>query len=97
MVMTALSEGVDLAAASHIFGHHPRTLAHWLAPAGQHSQRLQERLFHRALIIGHLQLDELVTKVKQESGHLWLWTAVAAESKLILAVHLGGRTTADAH
>ncbi|MCL4267632.1 MAG: hypothetical protein KJ069_30950 [Anaerolineae bacterium] len=97
MVMTALSEGVDLAAASRIFGHHPRTLAHWLARTGQHSQRLHERLFQRALTIGHLQLDELVTKVKQDAERLWLWTAVAAESKLILAVHLGRRTTADAH
>lgn len=97
MVMTALSEGVDLSAASRIFGHHPRTLAYWLARSGQHSERLQERLFHQAVPVGYLQLDELVTQVKQDAERIWLWTAVAAESKLIVAVHLGRRTTADAH
>ena len=29
-VMTALSEGVDIAAASRIFGHHPKTIGRWL-------------------------------------------------------------------
>jgi transposase-like protein len=64
MVMTALSEGVDISAATRIFGHHHTTISRWLQRAGQHSVHLQERLFFRALRVGHLQLDELVSKVR---------------------------------
>ena len=95
-VMTALSEGVDLAAAGRIFGHHASTFTRWLERGGAHSERLHERLLFRALEPGHVQLDELVTKVRMGEGKLWLWTAITAHSKLILAVHLGGRTIEDA-
>jgi hypothetical protein len=64
MVMTALSEGVDISAAGRIFGHHHTTITRWLERCGRHRERLHERLFPRALRVGHLQLDELVTKVK---------------------------------
>ena len=47
--------------------------------------------------IDHLQLDELVTKVKQDAERIWVWTAVAAQSKLILALHIGRRSSTDAH
>jgi IS1 family transposase len=57
---------------------------------------LHERLFFRAVEVGHLQLDELVTRVRKNAERVWVWTAVTARSKLILAVHLGGRTTGDA-
>jgi transposase-like protein len=96
MVMTALSEGVDISACVRIFENHHPTITRWLMRGGQHSQRLHERLFHQAVQVGHLQLDELVTKVKREAERLWLWTAVAAQSNLILAFHLGRRSTSDA-
>lgn len=96
MVMTALSEGVDLSAASRIFGHHPNTLSRWLVRTGEHSARLHSQLFHQALESGHVQLDELVTKVRQGSQRIWVWTAICAQSKLILGLHLGGRTMGDA-
>ena len=47
MVMTALSEGVDISAASRISGVHPTTISRWLERAGQHSERLHERFFPR--------------------------------------------------
>ena len=96
MVMTVLSEGVDISAAVRIFGHHHTTISRWLARGGWHSQHLHERLFFRMLVIGHLQLDELVSKVKVEAQRVWIWTAVAARSKLIVAVHIGGRAIVDA-
>ncbi len=96
MVMHSLSEGLDLSAASRIFGHHHSTISRWLERGGQHSFRLHERLFFRAVEVGHLQLDELVTRVKKNAERVWVWTAVTAKSKLILAVHLGGRTIGDA-
>ncbi len=83
MVMTAMSEGVDISAAGRIFDHHHTTITRWIERCGDHSERLHQRLFHRALSIGHLQLDELVTKVKQDAERIWVWTAVAAQSKLI--------------
>jgi hypothetical protein len=70
MVITAMSEGVDISAASRIFGHHTTTITHWIERCGQHSEHLHERLFHRALSIGHLQLDELVTNVKQDAERI---------------------------
>jgi len=96
MVMTALSEGVDVSAATRIFGHHHTTISRWLERGGLHSGRLPERLFFRAVEVGHLQLDELVTRVKRDAERVWVWTAVAARSKVILAVHLGRRSTEDA-
>ncbi len=96
MVMTALSEGVDISACVRIFENHHPTISRWLVRGGHHSQRLHRQLFHQAVQVGHLQLDELVTKVKQEAERIWLWTAVAAGSKLILAFHLGRRSTNDA-
>ena len=96
MVMTALSEGVDISAASRIFGHHHTTISRWLERTGQHSARLQERVFFQAIQTGHIQLDELVTKVKRNAKKLWVWTAITAKSKLIVAVHIGGRAIEDA-
>jgi transposase-like protein len=58
LVMTTLSEGVDLAAASRIFGHHPTTLSRWLVRTGEHSARLHSQLFHQALDSAHVQLDD---------------------------------------
>jgi IS1 family transposase len=96
MVLTALSEGVDISAASRIFGHHHSTISSWLERAGQHSARLHERVFFQAVVAGHIQLDELVTKVKSSTQKLWVWTAITAKSKLIVAVHIGDRAIEDA-
>lgn len=71
-VLTSLSEGVDLSAASRIFGHHPATLARWLERAGLHSARLHERVFFRAVVAGYIQLVELVTKVKLNAEKVWV-------------------------
>lgn len=97
MVMTALAEGLDISAGTRIFGHHHRTITRWLERAGQHSERLHQRLMHQAVEVGHLQLDELVTRVKQDAERIWVWTAVTAHSKLILAFHVGRRASSDAH
>ena len=96
MVVTALSEGVDISSATRIFGFHHSTISRWLERMGKHSERLHERLFFRAVQTGHVQLDELVSKVKLNSQHVWIWTAITAETKLIFAVHIGGRSIADA-
>ena len=94
-VMTALAEGVDLSAATRIFNFHHTTISRWLARSGQHGQQLHHHTF-RDFICEHLQLDELTTRVKQTDERVWLWTAVAAQSKVLLVMHLGGRKKQDA-
>jgi hypothetical protein len=96
MVLITLSEGMDISAASRTFGHHHTTISSWLERAGQHSARLHERVFFQAVVAGHIQLDELVMKVKTNAQKLWGWNAITAKSKLIVAFHIGGRAIEDA-
>jgi transposase-like protein/IS1 family transposase len=94
-VSTALAEGVDIAAASRIFGHHERTIGRWLERAGQHAQRLHEHFFVH-LVCDHLQLDELVTKVRGMSERVWVWVAIEAQTKMVPVIHIGRRKHDDA-
>jgi hypothetical protein len=80
-VNTALAEAVDLAAASRIFGHHERTIGRWLERSGRHAQRLHEHFFVQ-LVCEHLQLDELVTKVRGVSERVWVWVAIEAQESV---------------
>ena len=61
-VLTALAEGLDLAAASRVFGHSQHSVARWLARGGAHAERLHARHF-RSLPFAHLQFDELRTRL----------------------------------
>ena len=95
-VLTAMAEGVDTAAGSRIFNHHPKTITHWVQRGGQHGQRLHEHFF-RQIRSGHFQVDELVTKVRHHPERVWIWTGIDAETKVLLALHLGRRTREDGH
>lgn len=64
--------------------------------AGQHSERLHERLFFQAIKAGHVQLDELYTRVKSVAGTVLAWSAITAKTKLIFALHIGGQAIEDA-
>jgi len=92
--LTALAEGVDLSAMTRIFPFHHTTFSRWLARAGAHGRGLHEETFHDFICV-HLQLDELTTRVKKNGERVWLWTAVAAQSKVLLVIHLGGRKKQD--
>jgi hypothetical protein len=70
-VVTATSEGVDVAAASRIFKHDERTIHRWLARTAAHSQRLHNHFFHN-LVCSQLQLDELVTKLRGLKEHVFV-------------------------
>ena len=94
-VLTASSEGVDVAAASRIFKHDERTIQRWLTRMATHSHRLHQH-FLRDLICAHLQLDELVTKVRGVKERVWVWVALDAHTKIIPVIHLGSRTAEDA-
>ncbi len=94
-VMTATSEGVDVAAASRIFKHDERTIQRWLARMADHSQQLHNHFFHD-LVCQHLQLDELVTKLRGLKEHVFVWVALDAQTKTIPVIHIGRRKHDDA-
>jgi IS1 family transposase len=96
MVVTAMAEGLSVGAASRVFGHHPATISSWVARCGLHSARLHQRMLFQSVEAGHIQLDELVTKVRNQTEKVFVWTAVAAKSKLIVAVSMGKRTIDNA-
>jgi hypothetical protein len=95
-VLTALAEGLSIAAAVRVFGHRHATITTWLRRAGEHSVLLHDRWF-RNLYLPHLQLDELRTRLRCRAHVLWLWVVVDPISKLIPVLHLGARTQDVAH
>jgi IS1 family transposase len=89
-------KGMDIVAISEVMGHSEATVRRWLLRSGLHSERLHERVL-RNLAVAHIQLDELVNKVRHLGRRVWVWTAQDALSKVWLAWHVGKRTQADAH
>ncbi len=95
-MLTALAEGLDVAATGRVFEHRHATITAWLTRAGMHSALLHDRWFDN-LCLPHLQLDELRTRLRRRAQILWLWVAIDPVSKLIPVLHLGARTQASAH
>ena len=94
-VLTALGEGVDIAATSRIFGHHPSTVTRWQRRGAQQAARLHEHWLVK-LRLSHLQLDELVVRVRTLPERIFVWTAMDSLTKLLLSVHVGSRKKDDA-
>jgi len=90
-VLTALAEGLDVSAAVRVFQHGEGTIRRWLTRAGLHAEQVQAHFFH-GLSLGHVQLDELKTKVRQSSDEVWVWLGVEAHTKLIPVIQVGPRT-----
>ena len=95
MVLWFLAEGLERAVLIRYTGHAEATLARWLDRAGAHSQAWHHR-YLRQLAPKVLQLDEILTRVRSMAKARWLWLAIDPVSKLIPALHLGGRTKHDA-
>ena len=95
-VLTAVAEGLSVAAAGRVFGHSEGTIATWLTRAGEHSTALHDRWF-RQLRLPHLQLDELRTRLRDRTRVLWLWVAIDPLTKLIPVLHVGARTQTAAY
>ncbi len=89
-------KSLSIAAISEVLGHSATTVARWLDRGGMQSERLHERDF-KGLRCGHIQLDELVGKVRRWGRRVWIWVAQDAQSKAWLAWHVGRRKQADAH
>ncbi|MDQ5850591.1 MAG: hypothetical protein M3380_00690 [Chloroflexota bacterium] len=95
-VLSALAEGLSVAAAVRVFGHSAGTITTWLTQAGEHSATLHDRWL-RHLHLGHLQMDELRTRLRDRARVLWLWVVMDPLTKLIPVLHLGSRTQDGAH
>jgi IS1 family transposase len=95
-VLSALAEGLDIAAAARVFGHGEAAITRWRDRAGQHALRLHDRVLRR-LHLPHVQVDEIRTRLRQRRQVLWLWLAVDPLTKLVPVVHLGQRNQASAH
>jgi IS1 family transposase len=89
-------KGLSIADISEVMGHRPSTITRWLARDGQHRERFHERLF-KELTIVHIQVDELVNRVRRWAKRAWVWTAQDVQSNSWLAWHVGGHPQADAH
>ena len=95
-VLLAVNLGLTLADTQLLFGHSEVTIRLWLTRAGQHAEKVHAHFFHN-LHLGHLQLDELYTTLRDKSHDLWVWVAFDPATKLIPALQLGLRTQNMAH
>ena len=83
LVLTLLSHGCPTQAIVAAFGLDERTVARWLARAGQHRQRVHEHLVeHGQVDLQHVQADELW--VKQVGAEVWMALALAVPTRLWL-------------
>ena len=82
-VLTLLSHGCPLQAIVAAFAVDERTVARWLARAGQHCQTVHQHLVAQGQVdLGHVQADELW--VKLVGRRVWLAMALAVPSRLWL-------------
>ena len=91
-----LAEGVDVSVLVRYTGHVDATLTRWLTRAGIHGEHLHTLWFVQ-LNLDYLQVDELHAPVAGNRKKSWLWLAIEPVSKIIPALHLGGRTKEDAY
>jgi IS1 family transposase len=95
-VLSALAEGLAVAAAVRVFGHSETTITTWRNRAGAHAGRLHHRLL-RQLPLPHSQVAEIRTRLRVRPQVLWLWLACDPLTKLVPVLHLGPRTQQSAH
>jgi IS1 family transposase len=91
LVLLAVNLGLTIADTQLLFGHSEVTIRLWLTRAGQHAEKVHAHFF-RNLQLGHLQLDELFTTLRDKAHDLWVWVAFDPATKLIPALQLGPRT-----
>ena len=104
--IASLCEGVGIGQVARIFEVDVNTVLGWLGEASGHVKAVSRYMLHE-LHVRQVQLDELYVllgakkgKSEAEEGtsrgekrrHCWLWGAIDAESKLLLAVEIGDRS-----
>jgi len=94
LVLGALAEGLDISAAERVFGIRHATITSWLLRAGAHAQTLHERSF-RDLMLAHVQVDELRTRLRSHTQVLWLWVAIDPRSQVHTCAPTGPADASD--
>jgi len=89
--LLAFNLGLSVVEVQLLFGHSDVTLRTWLTRAGIHGEKVHQHFF-RNLSLGHLQLDELYTTLRDKTQDVWIWVALDPKSKLIPALCVGPRT-----
>jgi hypothetical protein len=78
------AEGLDSSAAGRVFGYREETIRTWLARGGGHAAQVHKHFFHH-LFLGHAELDESRTTLRDKAHELWvwgwLWTRAARSSR----------------
>lgn len=107
LILTGVAEGLGIRPASRVFHATPLSVWRWLLRAGVQSEYLAD-LFFQALSADQIQCDELWTfiikKPRRRTAQgtdthptdAWVWIALIVETRLVVAVHVGRRTQADA-
>ena len=108
-VLTALVEGNSIASTCRMFGVNKITVLRLLADAGTFAAKLHDR-YVRDLQTKRIQCDEIWSFVHCKAmntpehligvpgiGDTWVWTAIDADSKLMIAWEVGNRDTDTAH
>jgi transposase-like protein/IS1 family transposase len=109
LVLSLLTEGSSIRSAERVSGIHRDTICKLLRVAGEKCEALLSRLV-RNVEAKDVQADELWSYVKMkektkarkqitdpEIGDAYTFLAVERDSKLLLAHHVGHRTSADAN
>jgi IS1 family transposase len=104
-VLTLLCEGMAIRAVTRVTGASKNTIAKLLADTGRACAEYQDKAL-RDLPCKRVQLDEIwsfiyakndnvrTAKAAPEgAGDVWTWTALCADTKLLINVLVGGRNT----
>lgn len=70
-VLLFLAEGADALVLVRYTGHTHKTVARWLQRMGHHSIGWHDVLF-RKLVVGFVQMDEMVSRVRQTASSVWI-------------------------
>jgi IS1 family transposase len=95
-VLSAVAEGLEVAAAVRVFGHGEATITRWRNRAARQAEQLHRHFLH-GLHLPYLQLDEIRTRFRPRTSVTWVWLALDPHTKLIPAFALGSRTQQTAH
>lgn len=107
-ILTLLCEGMAIRAITRVTGASKNTVAKLLADVGQACAAYHDQHV-RGLTSKRIQMDEIwsfvyakndnVKRAKsapEEAGDVWTWTAIDADSKLLVSWLVGDRTTESA-
>lgn len=107
-IITLLCEGMSIRAVTRVTGASKNTVAKLLVDVGHACAAYQDRVL-RKLPCKRVQVDEIwsfvyakndnVKKAKaapEEAGDVWTWTAICADTKLLVSWLVGDRSTDSA-